>query len=75
MRALFRLAIKKSGTSETHPTKRLPKLQQFMYFQLRCLPSAIHSTAVANRLARVSSRLASLIQSTYSRCALGLKAA
>ena len=35
-------------------------------FQFRLLPSAIHSTAVANRLVRVSSRLASLIHTTYS---------
>src|ERR1700736_6693075 len=47
--------------------------QQFMYFQLRCLPSAIQSMAVAMRLSRVSSRLASAIHSMYSRRQLGLK--
>src|SRR4249919_2543780 len=41
--------------------------QQFIYFQLRGLPSASHSIACASRFRRVSSRLASVIQSTYSR--------
>ena len=49
--------------------------QQFWYFQLRCLPSLIQSMAVAMRLSRVSSRLASAIHSMYSRLQLGLKAA
>src|SRR5690606_30165843 len=46
----------------------------YMYFQLRCLPSAIHSIAWASRRWRVSSRLASVIQSMYSRRWLGGKA-
>lgn len=37
--------------------------QQFSYFQLRRLPSRSHSIASATRRARVSSRLASAIQS------------
>lgn len=45
-----------------------------MYFQFRCLPSAIHPTAVASRVSRVSSVLAPVIHSTYSRCADGLNA-
>src|SRR5438445_11222296 len=49
--------------------------QHCWYFQLRCLPSAIHSTACAIRFTRVSSRLASVIHSTYSRLQLGLNAA
>src|SRR5882762_11557713 len=49
--------------------------QQFWYFQLRCLPSAIHSMAWVMRLSRVSGRLASAIHSMYSRLQLGLKAA
>src|ERR1700757_1086133 len=48
--------------------------QQFWYFQLRVLPSAIHSAACATRDARVASRLASTIHSTYSRCWVGVKA-
>src|SRR3954462_2451428 len=47
--------------------------QQFSYFQFRRFPSAIHSTAWATRFARVSSRLASLTPSTYSRRQLGGK--
>ena len=39
----------------------------FWYFQFRGFPSAIHSTAVAMRVRRVSSRLASVIHSMYSR--------
>src|SRR5580704_15560175 len=46
----------------------------FWYFQLRCFPSAIQSTAVAMRFSRVSARLASTIHSIYSRRQLGLKA-
>src|SRR4051812_34098962 len=41
--------------------------QQPSYFQLRRLPSAIHSTAWAILLARVSGRFASTTHSTYSR--------
>src|SRR5262245_46879244 len=37
-----------------------------VYFHMRILPSAIHSTAVAMRLFRVSSVFASVTQSTYS---------
>ena len=40
---------------------------QFMYFQFRVLPSAIHSIAVSSRRERVASVLASVIHSTYSR--------
>src|SRR5271170_1513126 len=58
-----------------HPDTREKEPQQFWYFQLRCLPSAIHSMAVAIRLSRVSGRFASAIHSTYSRLQLGLKAA
>src|SRR5262245_50479710 len=43
------------------------------YFQLWLLPAAIHSTAVASRRLRVSSVLASVIHSTYSRLWLGAK--
>src|SRR5882762_10434164 len=49
--------------------------QQFWYFQLRCLPSAIHSMAWVILLSRVFGRLASAIHSMYSRLQLGLKAA
>jgi len=38
----------------------------FWYFQCLVFPSDIHSTALANRFFRVSSVLASVIQSTYS---------
>ena len=38
-----------------------------MYFQLRGLPSATHSTAYAMRRARVASCFASRIHSMYSR--------
>src|SRR5690606_11401280 len=48
--------------------------QHFSYFQFRRLPSAIHSMACASRFARVSSRFASTIHSTYSRLQLGGKA-
>ncbi len=41
--------------------------QQFWYFQFRCLPSAIHSTACATLLSLVSARFASTIHSVYSR--------
>ena len=47
--------------------------QQFSYFQFRLLPSAIHSTAWAMRLSRVSGRFASITHSTYSRRQLGGK--
>src|SRR6186997_2534767 len=47
----------------------------FMYFQLRCFPAEIHSTAVATRAARVAVVFASVIHSAYSRFALGLNAA
>lgn len=42
----------------------------FMYFQFRCFPSDIHSTAVSSLFVRVSSVPASVTQSTYSRFAL-----
>jgi hypothetical protein len=45
-----------------------------MYFQLRCLPSASHSTDISMRFLRVASVLASVTHSTYSRLALGLNA-
>src|SRR5689334_12648106 len=45
--------------------------QQFMYFQLRDLPSEIHWIASLSRRSRVSSALASEIHSMYSRCLLG----
>ena len=45
-----------------------------MYFQLRGLPSAIHSIAWATRRFRVASVFASVIHSRYSRRWLGLKA-
>src|SRR5262252_2399201 len=44
-----------------------------MYFQLRGLPCAIHSTACLTRLAFVSLRLASAIHRAYSRLQLALK--
>ena len=43
----------------------------YMYFQLRCLPSAIHSTAWSSRRCRVSTVFASTIHWTYSRLWLG----
>ena len=55
-----------------HPCQKY--FQQAWYFQLRVLPSAIHSAACAMRVARVASRLASTIQSTYSCCWVGVKA-
>src|SRR6186997_1561601 len=47
--------------------------QQFSYFQFRLFPSASHSSDWASRLLLVSSRLASVTHSTYSRCWLGGK--
>jgi len=50
----------------TYFSGALPKsrdAQRRSYFQLRDFPSAIHSSAEARRLARVSSRLASAIHS------------
>src|SRR5262245_58895527 len=44
----------------------------FSYFQLRDLPWASHSSAVAMRFSRVGCGLASVIHSTYSRLWLGL---
>lgn len=41
--------------------------QQLMYFQLRGLPSAIHSIACASRFSRLSPRLASVSHSMHSR--------
>src|SRR6185295_8849021 len=46
-----------------------------VHFQLRDLPSAIHSMAVCRRRARVSALFASPIHSRYSRLWLGLKPA
>ncbi len=43
------------------------------YFQFRTLPSPIQATAVSSRRVRVSSPLASVIHSTYSRRWLSLK--
>ncbi len=42
-------------------------LQPFTYFQFRVLPSLSHSSVFAIRCCRVSSRLASVIHSMYSR--------
>src|SRR3954463_8560711 len=44
------------------------------YFQFLDLPSAIHFTAVSNRLILVASVLASVIQRIYSFLLLGLNA-
>src|SRR4051812_3093587 len=58
----------------TPPFQGGEKDQQFSYFQLRRLPSAIHSTAWASRFARVSGLFASVTHSTYSRRHEGEKA-
>jgi hypothetical protein len=52
----------------SHPAKRTRAPARYLwYFQLRDLPSAIHSTACFTRAAVVSSRFASAIHSLYSR--------
>jgi len=60
------------GTRPAMPTclaepKKLwnPVGQQLAYFQFRFLPSASHLRVVVSRWALVSSRFASVIQSTY----------
>src|SRR6185369_82602 len=52
----------------------LRSAQQFSYYQFRRFPSLSHSSAVAIRFCRVSSRFASAIHSRYSRRWLGAKA-
>ncbi len=42
------------------------------YFQLHCLPSAVHARACSSRFWRVASVLASVSHSTYSRCCAAL---
>src|SRR5262249_17535338 len=51
------------------------RVVHLMYFQFLDFPSAIHSIACARRLLRVSSVLASVSHSRYSRLWLGGKAA
>src|SRR5690606_31135756 len=68
---LLAIALKRDVWLHSDHVVLLPPIEArrghfFSYFQLRRLPSAIHSIAVASRLSRVASVFASVIHSMYS---------
>src|SRR6185369_7727579 len=67
----LRLGARRHGGQGEHDDECDSELPH-MYFQFLAFPSAIHSTACLMRRARVSSPLASVIHSMYSRLWLGL---